>query len=94
MLINPWEIENIQVDDDEEAHLLDKFIIYDDSKLIKSHVIKIGTTDDFVNEIKNSKIITGIMISSMKINNILIYLFILDIKIFIIKQINLPKFQE
>ena len=34
------------------------------------------------------------MISSLNINNILLYLFILDNRIFIINQINLPKLQE
>ena len=34
------------------------------------------------------------MISSMQINNIIIYLCLLDNRIFIIKRINLPKFQE
>ena len=89
MLKYPWEIENIQVDIDNKTCLLHKFIIFDDSKLIKSRVLRIATTDDFVSEIKNSDINTGIMISCMKINNLSIYLFILDNRIFIIKQINL-----
>ena len=94
MLKKPWEIESIQVDTDNEKGFLSKFIIYDDSKLIQPDFFNIAKTDDFVNGIENSQIEKGIMISRFKINNILIYLCILDNKIFIIKQINLPKFKK
>ena len=94
MLKSPWEIENIQVDLESKTDILSKFIIYDDSKLIKSSISTISTTDDFVREIKNSQVDTGIMISSLNINNTAIYLLILDNRIFIIKQVNLPKIQD
>ena len=93
-LKNPWEIESIKFDINKETDFLVKFIIYDDSKLIQSNIFKIATTDDFIGEIKDSQITTGIMISNMKINDLLIYLFILDNRIFIIKRINLPQFRE
>ena len=94
MLIKPWKIEDIQVDRIHGVSLLRKFIIYDDSKLIRSRYFRIEKTDDFIDEINNSEINTGIMISNMKMNGLSIYLFIMDNRIFIIKQINLPKFQK
>ena len=92
-LESQFEMRNIEVDIDSEIEFLHKFIIYDDSELIKSPYIKLAT-NDFINEIKKSEFDTGIMISSMKVNNLIIYLCILNTRIFIIKQINLPKFQE
>ena len=77
-----------------EVKLLRKFIIYDDSKLIQSRIFRIETTDDSIKKINNSEINTGIMISNLNINSILIYLCILDDKIFIIKQINISKYHE
>ena len=94
MLKNPWEIKNLKNSINNTDDFFRKFFIYDDSNLIQSRIFKMGMTEDFINEIQNSDINTGIMITSMKINNITIYLFILDNKIFIIKRINLPKFQE
>ena len=94
MIKNPWNIENIIFKIDNETEFIRKFVIYDDSNLIRSRFFKMGKTEDFIKEIQDSEISTGIMITSMKINNITIYLFILDNKIFIIKRINLPKFQE
>ena len=91
---NPWEIESIPFKIYDEIKFINTFNFYDDSKLLQSHFFKITTTDDFVSEIKNSQINTGIMISSMDLNNMIIYLCILDDRIFIIKQTNLPKFQE
>ena len=93
-LKNAWEIEDIRICIDNERRFFQKFIIYDDSKLIQPDILQMKMTDDLISEITNSKIDTGIMISSMKINLISIYLFILDNRIFIIKQTNLPKFQE
>ena len=40
------------------------------------------------------KINTGIIVSNLKINSMLIYMFILDNRIFIIQRMNLPKYQE
>ena len=91
---NAWESENIVIKKDNEAAILRKFIIYDDSNLIQTPLLKIIKTADFITEIKKSEIDTGIMISNLKINNVLIYLFILDDTIFIIKGINLTKFLE
>ena len=85
----PWEIEN-----DKQESFFRKFTIYDDSKLIQSNIFQIGTTYDYIKEINNSEISTGIMIFSLNINNILIYLCILDNRIFIIKQKNIPKYQD
>lgn len=89
-----YEIENIRVHIHSEAEFLHKFYIYQDSELIKSSYFKLTTTNELIDEIKKSEIDTGIMISSMKINSLLIYLCILDNRIFIIRRINLSKFQE
>lgn len=77
--INPWDIEDIQVDIQRNADFYDKFSIYGNSNFIQS-----SNLDDFIDEIKKSKIDTGIMIFGMKINRIHIYLFILDNRVFII----------
>ena len=84
---NPWDIEDIKIDI-ERTDFYRKFSFYVDSNLIQSSKFELMITNDFISEIKKSEIDTGIMISSMKINSILIYLFILDNKIFIIKHIN------
>ncbi|KAK8897368.1 hypothetical protein M9Y10_015312 [Tritrichomonas musculus] len=94
MLKHPWEIENIKINIDNEAGFLSKFIIYDDSNLFQTHLIKTATTVDFIGAVKDSQIDTEIMISNLKINGILIYLCILDNIIFIIKQINLHQLEE
>ena len=57
-----WEIANIKIDEDNETNLLQKFIIYDDSKLIQSPIFKITKTDNIINTFQNSQINTGIMI--------------------------------
>ena len=91
---NSWEIENIEINMDDELGFLRKFIIYDSSKLIQSKLLNMAKTDDYINAIKQSQIDTGVMISILKINGVLIYLCILDSTIFIIKQANLQEFQE
>ena len=90
----PWEIENININMDDETKYLHKFVIYDELKLIQSGIFEIGQENDIVNVIQNSQNSTGIMISNLKINNLSIYLIILDSRIFIINQINLSKYQE
>ena len=93
-LKNTLGIENIQINIDNEERFFRKFIIYDNSNLFQSQYFRKEETDDFIGKIKKSHINTGIMVSNLKINNLVIYLFILDNRIFILNQNNLPKYQE
>ena len=51
---NPWKIEDIQIHMDNQIEFLRKFVIYDDSKLIQSTILKIIETKDLISEIKKS----------------------------------------
>lgn len=65
-LKQPWEIEDIQYEDDNKLQVLSKFPIFDESNLIqKVGNANIMKTDDFNDIINMSHIKTGIMISTL-----------------------------
>ena len=65
-LKQPWEIEDIQYEDDNKLQVLSKFTIFDESNLIqKVGNANIMKTDDFNDIINMSHIKTGIMISTL-----------------------------
>ena len=88
-----WDIEDIQYEIENENQLIDNFRIYSDLEIIPNlSNFKIRKTVDLINIIENSAINTGVMISSMLIQNKHVYILILDKSIFIINHMNIYEF--